>query len=278
MKITNSFWLILLTFISGDAFSIDCSPLEPKGGQNVNLETKGSVDGKIQGAFSKLIGAELDVNGAYVAVRSDTLKVYPNADQIYIWERFIYLNCEAIDESKLSDNDKLDRLERLQEKMMLGPPSDKQVFEEQVKSKYVQVLKDIRVSLYRKDEFMFPAMEIFLEKPTEENWRHVRMEASRNLEDVLSSIDRSLAYDAESKNQIDKINAVANSALSQAGKKYVRTFRETREQWSGPVRVLEQIETRKNLPTQEEALNWLSQLRKYYAALESEIGILVSAY
>lgn len=113
---------LFLSVISIQAYALDCGPLRPKGGEQGSTEFKGKVEGAVKGLFSKIVGAKADIEGAYRDVTQDVLKEYPNADRLYIWERLIFMQCELLDSSKLSDKEKLDQFNQLLLKMMAGPP------------------------------------------------------------------------------------------------------------------------------------------------------------
>src|SRR5262249_48336731 len=103
-------WILLvstgLIVASSPSLAMNCGPLEPKGGSNVDQSFQGKLNGKIDGLFARLAGAQANVEGAYREVRTDVLKEYPNASQSFIWERLIYLQCELLSSSNAKDAEK----------------------------------------------------------------------------------------------------------------------------------------------------------------------------
>lgn len=267
------FILIMLTF-SMNLYAIDCVPLEPKGGQNIDLDTKGSIDGKIKGAMSRVVGFEVDIDGAYSVARRETLKDYPDASQLYIWERLLFLNCEVIKESEMTDSQKLLRFDALLEKMSFGMPNLKAKSTEE----YKNVLADIRASLYRKDELLFPAMESFLNNRTETNWAAVVRQAKDDSEKIRAGIQRSMLYDASIENSSQEIRSSLNSMYSTISKKYYREFKETRGAWNEKLRTYESIQTitTKNIPSDEQVHEWLNDLKTLYSQLETELDKVIN--
>ena len=106
------------------SFAINCGPLEPKGGSNVDQSFQGKLSGKIDGLFSRIAGGQGNVEGAYREVHVDVLKEYPNASKNFIWERLIYLQCEIISSSKAADEEKDAQFKKLIDKLTVGPPQE----------------------------------------------------------------------------------------------------------------------------------------------------------
>ena len=104
LQVLCHFVACLLFSAAANAF--DCSELEPRGGADMSTEFKGKIDGKIDGLFAKLAKAGVSVDGLYKNVQTETLKNYPNADNLYLIERLIYLKCISLSASGLSDADK----------------------------------------------------------------------------------------------------------------------------------------------------------------------------
>ncbi|BFT30561.1 hypothetical protein D210916BOD24_17370 [Alteromonas sp. D210916BOD_24] len=265
--------LIALIF-SMNLYAINCVPLEPKGGQDIDLDTKGSIDGKIKGAMSKIVGLEVDIDGAYSLVRRETLKEYPDANQLYIWERLLFLNCEVINESEMTDSQKLSRFDVLLEKMSFGLPNLKA----KSTTEYKNVLADIRTSLYRKDELLFPAMESFLNNRTEANWAAVVRQAKEDSEKIRAGIQRSMLYDASIENNAQEIRSSLNGMDTAISKKYYREFKETRKKWNEKLRKYESIQTitTKNIPSDEQVHEWLNNLKVMYSLLETELDKVIN--
>jgi hypothetical protein len=115
----------LLISRSGPAEALNCKPLEPRGGENVDQTLQGKVDGTVDGLFKKLIGVQASLDGLYRDVRTDVLRAYPDASELYIWERLIFLKCELLSASKLDDKAKDDQFNELAKSLTKGPPDKK---------------------------------------------------------------------------------------------------------------------------------------------------------
>ena len=255
-------------------FAMDCTPLTPKGGSDLTEERKGKINGEIDGLFSRLVSAGIDIDGSFVRIQNDVLKNYPDSSQLYIWERLIFLNCGILDGSSVSDTQKLTQLNSMVEKMSFGPPKKSKNPNENVRKMFTSTLNDIRESLYRKDEFMFPAMEDFLGDPTEGKWQEVVSVAKSNLGHIQQAIDESIDHDAAKAN----VSALSNYVKA-SGKKikrhYKRTFKETRKQWNGRAVVLKQISVTKNMPSEAQAKEWLKKLKNYFTQIEIELEKII---
>ena len=70
-----------------------CDPLKPDSAANVTDSFKGKVEGDIKGVVSKFVGASADIAGEFEHLQEDTLKDYPDANKLYVWQRIIYLAC-----------------------------------------------------------------------------------------------------------------------------------------------------------------------------------------
>lgn len=104
---------------------MDCQPLVPSSSTDTVQTFEGKLNGKIDGLFAKLAGGSGDAEGKYNVIKQDTLKDYPNASDTYIWNRFIYLRCEQLADSKESDDKKFDQLDNLIKLYQAGPPKAK---------------------------------------------------------------------------------------------------------------------------------------------------------
>ncbi len=264
----------LIAFISTKVFALDCGPLEPKGGADIKSKMKGGIDSKVDGLFKKLVSAGVDIDASYITVQKEVLKYYPESSQLYLWERLIYLNCGVISESSLADEAKINQLNNLVEKLTLGPPKRGANSNAELNIKYRNVLSDIRESLYRKDEFMFPAFHDFINEPNESNWQRVVEVANSNLSHLRSSIQESLGYDANSEN-IQAILAYVDSTDGYANRNYHRTFRETRKNWNSRAHILEEIVVTKNVPNKTQATEWLYKLENYFLKIQIELQRLI---
>ena len=66
-------------------------------------------------------------------------------------------------------------------------------------------LRDIRVTLLRKEEFLIPAIDRFLLNPNKKNWKIVQQNAEANLKQALAGVENSLLYDAENTNKFFRL-------------------------------------------------------------------------
>ena len=92
----------------------ECAGLTPKGGAEVTETFKGSIEGEVKGIVSKLAGGSASIEGEYLRLESDTLKDYPEANKVFVWQSIIYLACIRPDSG-------LD-LTKLFELYLVGPP------------------------------------------------------------------------------------------------------------------------------------------------------------
>jgi len=136
-----------------------------------------------------------------------------------------------------------------------------------------RVLSDIHQTLIRKREFMFPAIETFLNNPSEANWHLVQRVAKENLLQIKQGVENSLEYDSNM--AID--NFLREIALTE---KHIGTsfdtFKGARKQWAGRAHVFRNI-LKRNVPaTTEEVQEWQIRLDNHYKMLERELHRIIT--
>jgi hypothetical protein len=115
--------IIAISVGSHSAASADqCDPLKPTTPQNISQEVIGKFEAKVDGLAKRLVTIGGNIDGTYREITTDVLKEYPNADGLYMWGRTLYLFCVTISGSRLSDAEKLDRIERLILRSQTPPP------------------------------------------------------------------------------------------------------------------------------------------------------------
>ncbi|MBO9402858.1 hypothetical protein [Shimia sp. R9_3] len=117
------FWMFIVcasvTSLPSPIFAQDdCASLAPKGGEEVTESFKGSIKGKVEGLVSKLAGGRATIEGEYLRLETDTLKDYPEANKVFVWQSIIYLAC-------VRPNAGID-INKLFEMYLSGPPKVKQ--------------------------------------------------------------------------------------------------------------------------------------------------------
>lgn len=93
----------------------ECAGLTPKGGEEITESFKGSIEGEVEGIVAKLAGGSASIEGEYLRLETDTLKDYPEANKVFVWQSIIYLACVRPDAG-------ID-INRLFEMWLTGPPS-----------------------------------------------------------------------------------------------------------------------------------------------------------
>jgi len=99
---------------------VSCEPLRPTPPQNINTAVFGRIDSKIQRFTDN--GGGRAIEGAYTELVTDVLKEYPSADRLYLWGRMLYLYCENIRASALSDREKITTLNDIARRIDNPPP------------------------------------------------------------------------------------------------------------------------------------------------------------
>jgi hypothetical protein len=116
--------LALLLSTTSVCLALDCNALAPVKPQDMTQELKGKIDGKIGGLFAKIASANASVDGSYREVSRYVLTDLPNASVVYMWERVLYLQCQAIAEAKdMSSKDKVKTIGDLYQKFGSPPPT-----------------------------------------------------------------------------------------------------------------------------------------------------------
>lgn len=138
-----------------------------------------------------------------------------------------------------------------------------------------EVLREVRVSLIREKQMVFPAMETFLNDPTEINWKKVTWAANESLEQIRTGIDKSLQYDAEMANSSAKARTLVEEANRNANKPFFNQFQVIRQEWNIRAFTKGQFAAAefqgKRIPTKEQAKAWHSDLQAVYVALDKEL-------
>ena len=95
-----------LAVCSAASAQIHCDPLTPAQPRDMAL----TVTGKIDEALLKFVNKQGAIEGTYTEASKDILKEYPNADRLFLWSRMLYLYCENIRISSLTDEQKISAL------------------------------------------------------------------------------------------------------------------------------------------------------------------------
>lgn len=117
--------IALYFFFASQAIALDCKPLEPSADDTVSREFQGRVEGEVSGLMSRLGGVNAEIDGAYKEIiRAPDLSTLSRGEQLYIWEKLIFLKCELLSESRLSDAEKSSEFDSLLDKMIIGPAQE----------------------------------------------------------------------------------------------------------------------------------------------------------
>lgn len=122
-----------------------------------------------------------------------------------------------------------------------------------------EVLREVRVSLIREKEMVFPAMDTFLINPTEYNWKRVTWAANESIRQIRTGIEKSLQYDAEMKNSSVEARSLVAKANREANRPYINRLDSIRQDWNHRAFTKSQFEQAR-IPTKEQALKWKSNL------------------
>jgi pimeloyl-ACP methyl ester carboxylesterase len=139
---------------------------------------------------------------------------------------------------------------------------------------YARVLRDINATLMRSKEELIPQIDVFVEHPTEEGWRRVRITSAGLLSEINEGVKRSMDFDAQFFEAGNKVILISNGARKQTVDREFN-FRGVRQEWNGRAFVLHEIED-KRLPTKDEATQWRIELQSRYDALSKELAKLIA--
>ena len=114
-KITRSFLLVLLAGYSISTFaSVQCPPM-PDAVTNVNRDFKSYVDANV-GSLWKIRAVEIAVQTEILS--KNLFEKFPNVDKIVAMQTMAATYCGFLNQSNLSDTDKLGRWEKFQDKVL----------------------------------------------------------------------------------------------------------------------------------------------------------------
>ena len=92
-------WLPLFMAIT-PAAAIECAEMKPSPAKNEDTSFTGKLDAAVDGLFAKLASVGTKVEGTYRQVATSVLVQMPHANELYMWERVLYLNCQLLSEAK----------------------------------------------------------------------------------------------------------------------------------------------------------------------------------
>jgi hypothetical protein len=108
----------MLTLSTAAFAQLNCDPLKPTPPQNISLEVTGRIDTTLQ----KFVSLGGTIEGTYREAAIDVLKDYPDAGRLFLWSRMLYLYCENIRSSSLTDSEKLSALNSIALRIDSPPP------------------------------------------------------------------------------------------------------------------------------------------------------------
>ena len=128
---------------------------------------------------------------------------------------------------------------------------------------YQAVLAEIESSLAARSEFLFPAIQQFLNRPTEQNWNRVQREAKRNLSQIQDGIKKSMDFDSSNVVELRRLVGLANTHAE-------RKFKGVRREWNGKEHILVDI-AQPGQPPIAKVREWDAQLRRHFNAMKEEL-------
>lgn len=108
------FYIVVLLFLilSNQVYAeIECEDLKPSTGINTNVENHFKGEANV---ISKKLGSG-KIENIYKKTEENMLHKLPSADQMHLKKSLIYLFCELVKDSTLTDNEKLDWFFKLNE-------------------------------------------------------------------------------------------------------------------------------------------------------------------
>jgi hypothetical protein len=116
--------LLITLLVTPTAFAQDCSAIAPTAPRNTDTSVSGKLDAALDGLFAKIANAKADVNGTYHQVSSNVLMEFPHANELYMWERVLFLQCQIIlTATDLSSREKIQVIGDLYQKFASPPPN-----------------------------------------------------------------------------------------------------------------------------------------------------------
>ncbi len=150
---------------------------------------------------------------------------------------------------------------RLVRQKLLSISSNPLIYDE---TAFRSVLKEIEFSLAARSEFLFPAIQEFLNRPTKSKWERVQREAIRNLDQLQVGIEKSMDFDSSN---FVELRRIVNLARNHTDKKFVNV----RRHWNGKEHILIDISRPGDHPPVEQVEEWNRQLRAHFGALKAEL-------
>jgi hypothetical protein len=164
-------------------------------------------------------GPETDRSAYDAALPSAKLRVYvgfnskeeaiSNQGEITVWDIPSRLRDGEFSVELLSDRIRLSKPEKAQHLRFLGQdqvievpvvlkePPERRAEREKVQADLRKLIESVQMTLYSKDDLLFPAIDHFLDSSTEANWQQV-IAADQVVQDRINSgIDTALKYDSK---------------------------------------------------------------------------------
>src|SRR5947209_3256237 len=133
-----------MSAFSTSAFGqVNCEPLRPTPPQNITSEATGKIDATL-GRFANVYGT---IEGTYREATNDVLKDYPSADRLFLWSRMLYLYCENIRRSSLTDDQKITALDNVARRIDNPPPQQGEYLLDPPILQFGMTMEQVRVVL-----------------------------------------------------------------------------------------------------------------------------------
>lgn len=141
---------------------------------------------------------------------------------------------------------------------------------------YDELIDDINLELTRKDAMLFPAIERYLDAPTQEGWIQVKAAAADSEQRIKNSLDKELKIRSDS--ELITLRRNAATSLSQAPT--IRTVIETHllnqafQTHGQRVNALERI-PKVVLPSRDEVVRWRDEMKILYLEMRDQVRDLI---
>jgi len=131
--------------------------------------------------------------------------------------------------------------------------------------------------LQARESFLFPAIDLYLRQPSEQNWKIVREAVLDDLEQVKTSVRLAIEFDSQFYEVGSNILTIASDGTELVDQKYHNAFggvRQIRPMVQQPV--LNEMLASEARPTEVQVREWQAKLKETYTKLKSELQKLIT--
>lgn len=142
---------------------------------------------------------------------------------------------------------------------------------DQLKSQVGQILSDVQRTLGQQSNELLPLFMVFTEEPTEQNWTDIQDLAIKLHDQVDAGLQEIIKYDSQIFTLDGGVIRISNGNSTIIDDKYSDVFSKIRNEWNDRRAVTRDIFGQDEMPTIEQAEDWIADIDAMNQSLASEL-------